>query len=266
MTSPKTPRPPAFMPAFMGTPRSLTTPRSLAVPRSLTALSLALLLAPGLAPPAAAQTAQTQPATQLVQAAADTTAPAARPVDLLFDTAHLTDVAAGATLDYAVAAIRTDPDSGETTETSGHIALRTSPGAEPQRRTIEAELNRDGRSRTLDPFLSVRGNPILVIFLEQVLQDVSQATGGSSTYLRNRIRDGLADGLDAAPAPQGTRLVMHPLEDDPNTAELGPYADLEFSFVIDPDRPGMLAGLTARAGPEADPVFLEEVILDAPNN
>ncbi|OWU74751.1 hypothetical protein [Marinibacterium profundimaris] len=182
---------------------------------------------------------------------------------LLFGTPHMSRVEEGSTLDYDVHTIRTDATSGDTTETDGHIALRTSAGTEPQSRNVEAELTRDGRSRTLDPFRSVSGNPVLIIFLEQVLQDVSEATGGSSNYLRNRIREGLASGLTEEEVPGGTRLVMQPLAQDPNTAELGPYANLEFSFVIDDALPGMLGQLSAKAGPAEAPVFLEEVTYDA---
>lgn len=181
---------------------------------------------------------------------------------LLFDTAHLAKVEAGTTLDYTVHAIRTDPESGTASETDGMIELSTSAGAEPQRRTIEAVLTRDGHSRTLDPFLSVQGNPVVIIFLEQVLQDLSRETGGSSQYLRNRLREGLGDGLTAETVHGGTRLVMRPLVDDPNQAALGPYANLEVTFFVSDILPGMIGSMTAVAGPEDAPVFLEEVIYD----
>ncbi|QEW19705.1 hypothetical protein LA6_001895 [Marinibacterium anthonyi] len=182
---------------------------------------------------------------------------------LLFDTAHLNAVEAGSTLDYDVHAIRTDPDSGAVSETDGTIELLASAGAEPQRRTIEAVLTRDGHSRTLDQFQSVQGNPVVIIFLEQVLQDLARETGGSSQYLRKRLRDGLGAGLSAETVHGGTRLVMHPLVDDPNQAELGDYANLEVTFFLSDMLPGMVGSMTAVAGPDAAPVFLEEVTFDA---
>ena len=104
---------------------------------------------------------------------------------------------------------------------------------------------------------------MVIIFLEQVLQDLSQATGGSGTYLRNRIREGLAKGMSEESVDGGTALVMHPLVNDANQEALGPYAGLEMRFVIDPETPGMIRSLSAMVGPADAPVFLEEVTYDA---
>ena len=181
---------------------------------------------------------------------------------LLFETAHLAGVEAGSSLDYDVHAIRVNASSGAATDIEGDIALATSAGTAPEKRNIEAVLTRDGRSRTLPPFNGVQGNPVVIIFLEQVLQDLSQATGGSATYLRNRLREGLAEGLTEETGPDGTRLVMRPFAEDPNQDALGPYATLEIHFVIDDTLPGMVRELSAKAGPADAPVFLEEVTYD----
>lgn len=188
---------------------------------------------------------------------------------LLFETAHLAGVEAGSSLDYDVHAIRTEtPDggiNGGITDIAGEIVLAATAGSAPDKRNIEAVLTRDGRSRTLPPFQGVKGNPVVVIFLEQVLQDLSQATGGSGTYLRNRLREGLAKGLTEETVEGGTALVMRPLEGDANQQALGPYAGLELRFVIDPDLPGMIRSMSASVGPADAPVFVEEVSYDAPD-
>ena len=237
--------------------------RVLTVRATLAASCAALLLTlPGHASAETSSGHATANATvRLVQAStqADTTAPA----ELLFSTPHLSTVDAGRTLDYAVHTIRTDATSGAATESDGHIALAASMADDPDSRTIDAVLTRDGRSRTLEPFRGVRSNPVLIIFLEQITQDLSQQTGGSKYYLRNRLREGLADGLVPEPSGSGTRLVMRPLLDDPNAVELGPYINLEVSFTVDDSLPGMFGALTAKAGPEDAPVFLEEVRYDA---
>ncbi len=181
---------------------------------------------------------------------------------LLFKTAHLAGVEAGSSLDYDVHAIRTSAADGATTDISGEIALATSAGAAPDKRDIEAVLTRDGSSRELPPFQGVQGNPVVIIFLEQVLQDLSQATGGSPTYLRNRLREGLAKGLSEETVDGGTALVMRPLMKDANQEALGSFAGLELRFVIDDDLPGMIRSLSARVGPADAPLFLEEVTYD----
>ncbi|WP_428925639.1 hypothetical protein [Marinibacterium sp. SX1] len=216
------------------------------------------------APPAArlAQAAATQSAPETPNTASTNTGQTPPQIDLLFGTAHMAALPPGAPLDYTVRALRTDSTSGETRATTGHIALATAPGADDRRRDVEAVLTRDGTSRSLPPFQSVEGNPVLIIFLEQVLQDLSRDTGGSSFYLRNRMRDGMARGMQVETRPDGTRLVMRPLAGDPNTAALGDYTNLEISLLLDDSLPGMFARLSAVAGPADAPVFVEEVSLD----
>lgn len=189
----------------------------------------------------------------------------AQPTALLFATPHLAEVEAGSTLNYTVDAIRTDGETGDVSTAGGDIRLVASAVDDPDRRTIAAKLVRNGRSRELDAFRGVAGNPILVIFLEQITQDLARATGGSKSYLRNRLRDGMEKGLIEETAGATTRLTMRPLDQDPNAAALGPYTTLEIAFELDSDLPGMFRELSAKAGPEEAPVFLEEVIY-APTN
>ena len=215
-----------------------------------------------LAQAAATQSAPETPNTASTKTTSKNTGQTQPQIDLLFGTAHMAALPPGAPLDYTVRALRTDSTSGETRATTGQIALATAPGADDRRRDVEAVLTRDGTSRSLPPFQSVEGNPVLIIFLEQVLQDLSRDTGGSSFYLRNRMRDGMARGMQVETRPDGTRLVMHPLAGDPNTAALGDYANLEISLLLDDSLPGMFARLSAVAGPADAPVFVEEVSLD----
>lgn len=180
-------------------------------------------------------------------------------IDLLFGAPHLAGTVDGSTLRYAVNALRIDPETGEATQISGDVALAVESGTEPDRRNIVATINRDGRSRGLDPFREVAGNPVLIIFLEQITQDLSRATGGSTQYLRNRLRDGLASGLTATTDDGATTLAMRPLDGDPNAEALGPFVNLQVSFTIDPETPGQFLALSAKAGPNDAPVFLEEM-------
>jgi hypothetical protein len=116
------------------------------------------------------------------------------------------------------------------------------------------------------------GNPILMVFLESVVKTVSDATGGSPFYLRNRIRDALRDRLveetvsvELGGAPiEAHRIALSPFADDAHAAELGAFADLELAFVLAEAAPGSFLSLAATAGakPGDAPAYSEEIRLD----
>ncbi|MEM9763019.1 MAG: hypothetical protein AAF968_10980, partial [Pseudomonadota bacterium] len=115
------------------------------------------------------------------------------------------------------------------------------------------------------------GNPILMVFLETTVSAISRATGGSPFYLRNRIREGLRDGLTSRPmilqigaARLPARVLeVEPFRDDRNAERLGPFAGLTLRFVISEQAPGMLLSLRAStvAGEEGRVSYEEEIAL-----
>ena len=66
-------------------------------------------------------------------------------------------------------------------------------------RVAEVTLREGGRRRTLDPLPAAAGHPLLLVFLETVVDDVARLTGGSPFYIRNRMREALR-GQDAGRA------------------------------------------------------------------
>ncbi|MEL6768598.1 MAG: hypothetical protein AAFP17_15565 [Pseudomonadota bacterium] len=227
---------------------------------ALRAMFLVLVLAmPGAAPAVAAEKA----------------------VDLLFATPHLAQTKPGAVIGYAHTrrafdASRIGPDFDR------RITVENGTEADEATRIV---LDAEGTPRRLDPFRGVPGNPLLMVFLENTVRSVSRATGGSPFYLRNRIREALAERLEMQPmilAAGNARLParalsVRPFEGDENAGRMGPFAAIELRFVVAEAAPGMLVAMTADAGPRTDPqtgaesgtaapdggaIYFEEIRLD----
>lgn len=180
-------------------------------------------------------------------------AAAAGPSDLLFATPHLEGVAPGAVLRYDHRR-HSDPALGVGPDLDQAIAVTMGQGG-----AASFTLDADGAPRSFDVDSKVPGNPLLMVFLENALRSVAAATGGSPFYLRNRMREALADGL----AEEQGQLVMRPFVDDANRARLGAFADMALRFELSPATPGMVVAMRAEAGPADAPVYAEEIRYDA---
>jgi hypothetical protein len=112
------------------------------------------------------------------------------------------------------------------------------------------------------------GNPILMVFLESVVRTVSEATGGSPFYLRNRIKDAMRERMTEEPATAefrgaelaAQRIDLRPFEEDRHAADLGAFAGLELSFLLAEAAPGTFLSLEASASGAG---YSEEIRLDA---
>lgn len=134
----------------------------------------------------------------------------------------------------------------------GWISVAITEGKEGTR---AAAITIDDTRRRIqpDPMGASAGNPVLLVFMEDVVRSVAGLTGGSPFYIRNRLREALrtqgeADAedvtIDGDPTT-GTRLVFQPFAaEDP--ARLGPLAPLELTFVMTPEIPGHFVLLSAR--------------------
>jgi hypothetical protein len=178
----------------------------------------------------------------------------AEPADMLFNTPHLAGVSAGSALVYDHVR-HSDPALGIGPDFDQAIAVRMGEGA-----AESFTLNAEGTTpRTFDVNDGVPGNPLLMVFLENALRSVSQATGGSPFYLRNRMREALAGSL----VEEDGALTMQPFLNDENREKLGVFADMALRFEVSETTPGMLVSMVAQAGPAEAPVYKEEIRYEA---
>jgi hypothetical protein len=152
----------------------------------------------------------------------------------------------------------------------GEIELAIVPG-ETGERQADVTL-RDGEQVRSHARLSARGgHPLLVFFLETTARNVATLTGGSPFYLRNRMREALAEQnvtepvemvLDGTPRA-AERLVFRPFAADRNRARLGAFADLELRVVVSDAVPGGFERFEAEApGTGGAPAYIETIVFE----
>lgn len=119
-------------------------------------------------------------------------------------------------------------------------------------------LDANGAAHQLDNFQGVPGNPILMVFMETIVNSISRATGGSPFYIRNRIKESFEKGAVATKGGE-TQLTFKPFEDDRNRARMGPFAELEILILMNADLPGMFKTLHAQTPGPGEPAYSEEM-------
>ncbi len=182
-----------------------------------------------------------------------TAAPGASPTELLFETPHFATAIPDAPLAYerrrtADPVLNLGPDRIE--------AVTVTPRADGG--TVVTLTPEGGPTRALPPFEGVPGNPLLMLFLENTVRAVAQATGGSPFYLRNRMKAALRDGLTESEGTDGiTVLTASPFAADPNADKMGPFGALTLRFELSDGLPGGFRLLRAAAPGEGGAAFVE---------
>jgi hypothetical protein len=204
-----------------------------------------------------ARPAVTRAAIGLTLALLAEAAPAASPTptQLLFDTPHFATATVGEALRYERRRV-SDPAWNLGPDATEAVTVTPMAGG-----AIEVTLTpAGGKTRRLTPFEGVPGNPLLMVFLENTVRAVAQATGGSPFYLRNRMKEALRDGLTRSEGDDGlTVLTAQPFATDPNAPKMGPLGGLTLRFELAEAEPGAFRLLRADAArPDGTTAFLEE--------
>lgn len=124
-----------------------------------------------------------------------------------------------------------------------HVWLQADPGEHGTVLSLFRESG--GTAHPIAAFPAQGANPLLLYYLEGVVHAMSEVTGGSPFYIRNRIRDALV----AAPAGEVTdgrvTAVVTPFAHDPNRAQMGNFGDLALTLTYPVNEPARLLSLSA---------------------
>jgi len=111
-----------------------------------------------------------------------------------------------------------------------------------------------------------RGNPIAIQFLERDIRDMAQATGTSTAYFRNRIRNAFKDPqIEQIRTTVGetevdaVEISVTPFQKDPNVSQMAGYAEKQYRFAYSEQIPGHLISVQTRMS-DGDDAFLEEEV------
>ncbi|MGC9418845.1 MAG: hypothetical protein ACP5EN_07715 [Rhodovulum sp.] len=188
--------------------------------------------------------------------------------DMLFKGGTLDDVPRAVTLVYAREVTnRANPEAA--TAATGAVELSFA-GETPERAVLR--FTRGGAFSAIGAFPAEVGNPVVMYFLESLVRDVAETSGGSPFYIRNRLKESLVRSaeVEEVEAPfgggevQARALTLHPFEDDPNRARMRGFADLAVTVTMSEEVPGWYHSLTARVADPAGgaPIYAARLTLD----
>ena len=122
----------------------------------------------------------------------------------------------------------------------------------------------------MPPFSGFNGNPMLIVFLEHDVKEMSDFTKGSTLYFRNRIRDAFATAEKASITPttvtvdgksvQAKLLVLEPYVGVPEIERFRKFEHKSYQFVVGDGVPGGIYSIRTVTPPESgkgDPVMVE---------
>ena len=169
--------------------------------------------------------------------------------DLVFRSGTLEGLPEGTELRYDAAGLGEAGDRAAWRE----VVVGLGPG-----NSVQLSGQPEGEADATQPLGSFEagiGNPVAMMFLEQTVNSISAATGGSPFYVRNRIRDALGteDAAEAVTASwegaevAATEVALRPFAEDAHRAQLGRFADLEIRVVVSEAVPGWYLSLSAEA-------------------
>lgn len=151
----------------------------------------------------------------------------------------------------------------------GQIRVLVQTGEDGSREAV-VTMGEAGKLRPVSVWPASAGNPILPIFLESTLRTMSRATGGSTYYIRNRIKESLGTGgtinsvtVDVKGAQVAAKeIVFTPFLNDKNRERMGDFADLTLTFLVSEDLPGDIIRFAASSG-DGGKAYSEEIAFSA---
>ena len=196
-------------------------------------------------------------------------------VELLFEHKHLSALAVGSEIAYRFERLATDHKMlGE--PFSDTIRLTVTAVAPTGTREVALNVFTGDRARSVPNLPDLIGNPILVLFLDRTVNNMSQLAGGARSYFKNRIRAGLRDNalLDATEVAyagktvSAYRIVVTPFIGDPNADKMLGYEGAKLTLVVSEAVPGQFVELTSlfESGVAGAPRLEERITLAGPGD
>lgn len=164
----------------------------------------------------------------------------------LFESDHLAGIQHPATLDYAFRHDGSDPYEDT-------VALVLREVHEDGSKDVSVEFLSGDHRMEFSPVIRFHGNPLIMYFLEWDVRGMHTATGGSTLYFRNRIREGFVDqaevedvsiNLDGRLKP-ATAITLQPYRHEPGFERYAAFRDKSYRFVLSDAVPGKIYEIRA---------------------
>jgi len=94
----------------------------------------------------------------------------------------------------------------------------------------------------------ITGNPVIGIFLQGDVYEMSRLTDGGWKYFHKQIKLAIANNNESEPVTieldgkeyQGEKITLYPFEKIPKKSRLGEFSDKRYEFIISDEIPGKL--------------------------
>lgn len=160
---------------------------------------------------------------------------------LLFRMPHLDGIEDAASITYEYRR-EADGEEGFVDTVAMDIA-----GIEPDgSKDVAVKFLTGPRAKGFGEFPGFRGNPVIMVFLEDDVQRMAEKFDGGRIYLRNRIRNAFHDQATAVPVSfsldgrmvDGKQVTVAPFVGDRYAERLGAYERKVYEFIVSSDVPG----------------------------
>lgn len=188
--------------------------------------------------------------------------------EMVFKGGTLDDLPRAAMLVYA-REVTNRANPGAAAGATGAVELTFTDDA-PERAVLR--FTRGDTFSAIGAFPAEVGNPVVMYFMESVVRDMAETSGGSAFYIRNRLKDSLVrsaemDQVEAAYGGgeiQAQALTLHPFADDPNRDRMRGFGDLAVTVTMSDAVPGWYHTLSATVPDPAGgaPLYAQSLTLE----
>lgn len=174
-------------------------------------------------------------------------------VEMLFETKHLSNCNQGEDLKYRFQRSVSQPELlGQPFSDDINLAVKAV-NADGSRNLVMSVFTGE-RARDPLPVPEMTGNPLLVLFLDRMVNNYHSLAGGAQPYVKQQIRAALRDKAKVEPVKldysgktvDAFRVSVVPFLGDPNASKMSGYEGSEFTFVVSPAIPGQFAMMISK--------------------
>ena len=166
-------------------------------------------------------------------------------IELFFDTPYLAKLPSGTRIAYSYAHTTAKPDLGDSFDETMQLTLVPSQ-EDASKPVAKVDIRRGEAEQGAGPFPAL-SNPLTLVLLEREAKEITQLSKGSPYYIRNRLRDSLAEAT-VEPASfeyggkpvSGWKMSMTPFAKDPHKQQLAEIIDRRYEFLFSDEVPGGL--------------------------
>ena len=180
------------------------------------------------------------------------------PQKLLFDTPYLEQLKLPSSLTYTYKHQAADPKQFGKPFTDTIAVDLSKPDNPSHVNSVSMRIFTGQRARALGPNVNMKGNPIIMIFLERDLWEMKRRVGGEPIFYRNKIRRALRDKATvekidvsfAGKTVPGHKVTITPFADETQNRRLARFLKKRYEFVVADAVPGGFVAVRSSVPPE----------------